>query len=230
MAGPLTIAFADDHPMLLRGIMNLFEDDPGYVVIGKAECANSAMELVRQHGPDVIVMDLSMPGDIFESIAAMTEHFPQTKIVIFTAYSSIDAALRALDAGAVGFVLKDSDCEELFDAVSAVSRGEMYITKQYAVQVMNGLRDRSRRDSLSERVRLSPREQQIVGFLAQARTNREIAELLAISERTVKSYMSALMTKLKARNRVEIAIAARQYEEQERFELSEKISLHGGKA
>jgi DNA-binding NarL/FixJ family response regulator len=116
-------------------------------------------------------------------------------------------------------VLKDSDCEELFDAVAAVSTGEMYITKQYAVQVMNGLRERSRRDSSSD-VRLSPREKQIVGFLMQARTNREIAEQLAISERTVKGYMSALMTKLKARNRVEVAIAARQQEERERSEIS----------
>lgn len=219
MASPLTIAFADDHPMLLRGIMNLFEEDPAYRVVGKAECANTAMELVRRQPPDVIIMDLSMPGEIFATISEMAQQFPQTKIVVFTAYSSIDAALKALDAGAVGFVLKDSDCEELFDAVAAVSTGEMYITKQYAVQVMNGLRERSRRDSSVE-ARLSPREKQIVGFVMQARTNREIAELLAISERTVKGYMSVLMTKLKARNRVEVAIAGRQQEERERSGLA----------
>ena len=229
MADPITIAFADDHPMLLRGIMNLFEDDPAYHVVGKAECANTAMDLVRQHVPDVIIMDLSMPGDIFETISEMAEQYPQTRIVIFTAYSSIDAALKALDAGAVGFVLKDSDCEELFDAVAAVSAGDLYITKQYAVQVMNGLRDRGRRDSSKESVRLSPREKQIVGFLLQARTNREIAEKLAISERTVKSYMSALMAKLKARNRVEVAVAARQYAERERSEALALAALPGDK-
>lgn len=220
MPDPLTIAFADDHPMLLRGIMSLFEDDPAYRVVGKAECANTALDLVRLNAPDVMVMDLSMPGDIFRTISGISDQFPNTSIVIFTAYSSIDAALKALEAGAVGFVLKDSDCEELFDAVAAVSRGDIYITKQYAVQVMNGLRDRSRRVSPVAAVRLSPREKQIVGLLVQARTNREIAQELDISERTVKSYMSALMSKLKARNRVEVAMAARQVEERARAEGS----------
>lgn len=218
MASPLTIAFADDHPLLLRGIMNLFEDDPAYSVVGKADCANTALDLVRRHVPDVVVMDLSMPGDIFQTISEMAAQFP-TRIVIFTAYSSIDAALKALEAGAVGFVLKDSDSEELFDAVSTVSAGEMYITKQYALQVMNGLRERAKRDSSKGKVRLSPRERQIARLLAEARTNREIAEALQISERTVKSYMSALMAKLKARNRVEVAMAAREYVELESDEL-----------
>lgn len=218
MAGPLTIAFADDHPLLLRGIMNLFEDDPAYSVIGKADCANTALDLVRNHVPDVIVMDLSMPGDIFQTISEMAAQFP-TRIVIFTAYSSIDAALKALEAGAVGFVLKDSDSEELFDAVSAVSAGEMYITKQFALQVMNGLRERSKRDSSKGKVKLSPRELQIARLLAQARTNREIADALEISEQTVKSYMSALMAKLKARNRVEVAMAAHKYVEAESPDL-----------
>lgn len=195
--------------------MGLFDDDPGYRVVGKAECANTAIDLVREHIPDVMIMDLSMPGDIFSTISEMADQFPQTRIVIFTAYSSIDAALKALDAGAVGFVLKDSDCEELFDAVAAVSTGQIYITKQYAVQVMNGLRERGRRGGPAVAVRLSPREKQVVGLLSQARTNREIAEELHLSERTVKSYMSALMAKLKARNRVEVAVAARQLEEGE---------------
>lgn len=218
MASPLTIAFADDHPLLLRGIMNLFEDDPAYRVVGKADCANTALDLVRRHVPDVVVMDLSMPGDIFQTISEMAAQFP-TRIVIFTAYSSIDAALKALEAGAVGFVLKDSDSEELFDAVSAVSAGEMYITKQFALQVMNGLRERSKRDSSKGKVKLSPRELQIARLLAEARTNREIADALEISEQTVKSYMSALMAKLKARNRVEVAMAAHKYVEAESPDL-----------
>lgn len=218
MADPLTIAFADDHPLLLRGIVNLFEDDPGYQVVGKADDASSALELVRQQVPDVMVMDLSMPGDIFQTIAEVAAGFP-TRIIIFTAYSSIDAALKALEAGAIGFVLKDSDSEELFDAVSAVSAGEMYITKQYALQVMNGLRNRAKHDTSKEIVRLSPRERQIARLLMDARTNREIAEALDLTERTVKSYMSGMMAKLKARNRVEVAMAARRYEELELTEL-----------
>lgn len=214
-AQTVSIAFADDHPMLLKGIVTLFEGDPAYTVVGSGVCANSAFEIVKAHGPDIIVMDLSMPGDIFRVIERMAAEFPQTRIVIFTAFSSIESALKALDAGATGFVLKGSPCEELFEAVCAVLDGQMYITRQYASQVMSGLREKNRRDHLREAVRLSIREKQIVGQLLQARTNREIADELHISEKTVKHYMTGLMVKLKARNRVEVVIAARQNSENE---------------
>jgi DNA-binding NarL/FixJ family response regulator len=153
-------------------------------------------------------MDLSMPGNVFSAITQISQDYPGTKILIFTAFSSVDSALRALDAGATGFVLKGSTCEELFEAVDAVLRGEMFITKQYASQVMSGLRERTQRDDLVRPVKLSVREKQIVSQLLQARTNREIASKLLISEKTVKHYMTGLMSKLQARNRVEVVIAA----------------------
>ena len=216
MTESVRIGFADDHPMLLRGIVSLFQDDELYSIVGTAVSADTAVDLVRNHRPDVMVLDLSMPGEVFASITQMTLLSPETRVVIFTAYSSIDAALKALEAGAIGFVLKDSESDELFDAVTAAMAGDMYVTKQYAVQVMTGLRDLHRRNGKLERVHLSPRERQIVALLAQARTNREIADALQISERTVKSYMSDLMSKLQARNRVEVAVVAQRILESER--------------
>jgi len=215
MTESVRIGFADDHPMLLRGIVSLFRDDELYSIVGTAVSADTAVDLVRNHRPDVMVLDLSMPGEVFASITQMTLLSPETRVVIFTAYSSIDAALKALEAGAIGFVLKDSESDELFDAVTAAMAGDMYVTKQYAVQVMTGLRDLHRRNGKLERVHLSPRERQIVALLAQARTNREIADALQISERTVKSYMSDLMSKLQARNRVEVAVVAQRILESE---------------
>ena len=215
MTEGVRIGFADDHPMLLRGIVSLFRDDELYSIVGTAVSADTAVDLVRNHRPDVMVLDLSMPGEVFASITQMTLLSPETRVVIFTAYSSIDAALKALEAGAIGFVLKDSESDELFDAVTAAMAGDMYVTKQYAVQVMTGLRDLHRRNGKLERVHLSPRERQIVALLAQARTNREIADALQISERTVKSYMSDLMSKLQARNRVEVAVVAQRILESE---------------
>jgi DNA-binding NarL/FixJ family response regulator len=140
---------------------------------------------------------------------------PQTKVVVFTAYCSIDSALKALDAGATGFVLKGSPSSELFEAIDMVMSGQMFVTREYASQVMNGLRDRARKQALNEAIKLNVREQQIVGHLMQARTNREIAAELRISEKTVKHYMTGLMAKLKARNRVEVVIAARQNQDSE---------------
>jgi DNA-binding NarL/FixJ family response regulator len=216
MSHQVTIAVADDHPVLLEGIVSLFRSNDRFRIVGQASDADTSLHLVTAQNPDVMIMDLSMPGDVFRTIGEIAARMPNTKVIVFTAYCSIDSALKALDAGATGFVLKGSPCAELFEAIDVVMSGQMFITRQYASQVMNGLRDRSRRQALSEAIKLSVREKQIVGHLLQARTNREIATELRISEKTVKHYMTGLMLKLKARNRVEVVIAARQNEEADR--------------
>lgn len=196
--------------MILQGIASLFRSDEKFELVGTATTADGAFEIATTNQLDVLVMDLSMPGDTLMTIGRIAAAVPETKIIIFTAFSSIDSALKALDAGATGFVLKGAPCAELFEAIEMVMTGQMYITRQYASQVMTGLRERTRRQALQESVRLNVRERQIVGHLLQARTNREIALELRISEKTVKHYMTGLMSKLKARNRVEVVIAARQ--------------------
>lgn len=211
----IKVAIADDHPVLLAGMLSLFAESNDHQVVGQAMNADSSLELVVSVAPDVIIMDLSMPGDVFRTIAQIVATAPSTKVVVFTAYCSIDSALKALDAGATGFALKGSPSSELLEAIDVVMSGQMFVTRQYASQVMNGLRERSQRQSLAEAIKLNIREKQIVGQLMQARTNREIAVELKISEKTVKHYMTGLMLKLKARNRVEVVIASRLNEERE---------------
>ena len=208
------VAIADDHPVLLAGMVSLFTGSDRHEIVGQADSADASMELVKTLSPDVIIMDLSMPGDVFRTIAQIVATAPDTKIVVFTAYCSIESALKALDAGATGFALKGSPSSELLEAIDTVMADQMFVTRQYASQVMNGLRDRARRQALDEAVKLNVREKQIVGHLMQARTNREIAAALHISEKTVKHYMTGLMLKLKARNRVEVVIASRLSQEQ----------------
>lgn len=173
------------------------------------------MEVVQTLSPDVMIMDLSMPGDVFRTIAQIVATAPKTKVVVFTAFCSIESALKALDAGATGFALKGSPSSELLEAIDMVLAGQMFVTRQYASQVMNGLRERAKRQALDEAIKLNVREKQIVGHLMLARTNREIAAELHISEKTVKHYMTGLMLKLKARNRVEVVIASRMSQDQE---------------
>ena len=215
MKNRITVAIADDHPVLLAGMTSLFSLSDRHVVVGEAVCADTSMELVKAVRPDIIVMDLSMPGDVFRTIGQIVTTMPGTRVVVFTAYCSIESALKALDAGATGFVLKGSPSSELLEAIDMVLAGQMFVTRQYASQVMNGLRDRARRQALDEAIKLNVREKQIIGHLMQARTNREIAAELHISEKTVKHYMTGLMLKLKARNRVEVVIAARQNQDSE---------------
>lgn len=211
----ITVAIADDHPVLLAGMSALFSTHDNFQVVGQADTADASMGLVQTHAPDVIIMDLSMPGDVFRTIAQIVATAPDTKVMVFTAYCSVESALKALDAGATGFVLKGSPAAELFEAIDTVMAGQMFVARQYASQVMNGLREKVRRQALDESVKLNVREKQIVGHLMMARTNREIAAELHISEKTVKHYMTGLMLKLKARNRVEVVIASRLNQEQE---------------
>lgn len=211
----IKVAVADDHPVLLAGINVLFANSGRHEVVGQAITADECLELVRTAAPDVIVMDLSMPGDVFRTISQISTTAPKTKVVVFTAFCSLESAIKALDAGATGFVLKGSASSELILAVDMVFADQMFITQQYASQVMNGLRDRARRQVSDESSKLNVREKQIIGHLMQARTNREIAGELRISEKTVKHYMTGLMQKLKARNRVEVVIAARRSQEAE---------------
>jgi DNA-binding NarL/FixJ family response regulator len=211
------VAFVDDHPVLLDGIAALFGRDPAFEVVATGGSAEAALRIVETHAPEILFMDLSMPGNVFAAITDISRSHGTTKTVVFTAFSSVDSALRALDAGAVGFVLKGSTMAELFEAIDAVRRGELFITRQYASQVLSGLRNRARQDEINKAIKLSVREKQILEHLMHARTNREIADRLLLSEKTVKHYMTNLMSKLNARNRVELVIEAQKTGQHEAF-------------
>jgi DNA-binding NarL/FixJ family response regulator len=154
-----------------------------------------------------------MPGDVYAALATAIKASPSTKMIAFTAATGVDSAIRALDAGASGFVLKGSMPKELIQAISSVLSGETYITQNFASRVIAGLRDASLRRKAAEVVMLSIRERQIIRLLMNGKTNKEIAIAIKISEKTVKHYMTALMQKLQVRNRLEVVIAAQRFGE-----------------
>lgn len=208
----VTLAFVDDHPLMLNGLKELFAEAPDYHVVATGFSASEALQIAATHRPDVLFMDLSMPGDVFSAIADIARNFKDTRVMVCTAFSGVDSAMRALDAGANGFVLKTSPIAELFTAVESVRRGELFITAQYASQVLGGLRNRAQREAFNRAVKLNVRERQILERLRLAKTNREIALSLLISEKTVKRYMTTLMQKLHARNRVEVVVQSQKSE------------------
>jgi DNA-binding NarL/FixJ family response regulator len=208
MSGLVTIAFVDDHPVLLEGIGAVFARDGRFNVVASGNSADAARAIFAAYRPDLIFVDLSMPGDIFAAIGDITAGKSPTKVIVYTACTAVDLALQALDSGASAFVVKDSVSDELFDAIAVVLRGELFISQTYAGRVLSGLRNRSVRVNSANAVKLSQREKQVVNLLLEARSNKEIATNLSISEKTVKHYMTSLMTKLNARNRVEVALAA----------------------
>lgn len=207
-----SLAFIDDHPILLEGLASIFDPLTDYKVVGRGKTAEDALEVTMTNQVDVLIMDLNMPGDAFGIIAKIGQQRPQTKVIAFTASAGADHAVRALDAGAHGYVIKGSPCDELIRAICAVVAGETYITQSFAGKVVSEMRLAALRKTAAQAIRLSVREEQILRLLLRGYTNREIANVLKISEKTVKHYMTILMQKLNARNRIEVVLAAQRME------------------
>jgi DNA-binding NarL/FixJ family response regulator len=202
------IAFVDDHPTLLKGIAALFSSSDDFEIVGTGTSAEDAVALAGDFDPDILILDLSMPGDVFAAIQTISTRWPGVKVVIFTAFANAEMALRALDAGAHAFVLKGRPSEDLYSAIDAVLAGELFVSPDFSQKLMASIRNRSRREEQSKSAKLSTREAQIVECLFEAKSNKEIARTLQLSEKTVKHYMTNLMSKLQARNRVEVVLAA----------------------
>ncbi len=211
----VSVALVDDHPLLIEGIIALFSRARDLEITSTGSSAKDIVDISSRFHPDVIIVDLNMAGDVYGAIATSIVVSPNTKIVAFTAATGVESAIRALDAGANGYVRKGSSAQELLQAVEAVRHGETYITQSFANQVIAGLRNASLRKVAAAAVRFSIREDQIVRLLLRGKTNKEIAIALNISEKTVKNYMTILMQKLNARNRLEVVIAAQAFTERE---------------
>jgi DNA-binding NarL/FixJ family response regulator len=202
-----TLALVDDHPVLLKGLGDIIADETGFCIVAFGMTAQDAVDIAGRDKPDVIIIDLNMPGNAFEAISIVASRYPDTKVIVFTAASSTDIAVKALEAGASGYVLKGSTIQEVKGAIFSVLKGDTYISQDVAFSVITALRGASKPGDANP-VRLSKREEQVVTLLLSGKTNREIAAGLGIGEKTVKHYMTILMQKLQVRNRLEVVIAA----------------------
>jgi len=207
----ISLALIDDHPVMLAGLSEILKSHPKFTVAATGSSADDALEIALKCAPDVFIVDLMMPGNIFDAIAKLVEKI-RTRILVFTANTGSDYAVRALNAGASGYVLKGSSIQELIQAIAAVHRGDMFITPAFACKVIEELKIASLRKKAGGDVKLSIREGQIIGMLLRGFTNKQIATGLNIGEKTVKNYMTILMQKLNARNRLEVLIAAQKLE------------------
>lgn len=208
--GQLTVGLIDDHPLMQEALVALLTRSPDYklVAVGKTK---DLLEIVKRDRPDVMIVDPGVSGDVLRAISAAIKLSPSTKLIVFGGSTSIDLAIFALEAGARGYLTKVSKGSELLVAIDAVGKGTTYITELFASKVIAGLKDSSIRRAAAQAVRLSRREEQVIKLLLRGTTNRQIGASLGIGERTVKNYMTALMQKLNARNRVELVIAAQNF-------------------
>jgi DNA-binding NarL/FixJ family response regulator len=201
------LAFIDDHPTLLRGLASLFSQDEGFAIVGMGETAADVEEIAATRRPDVMIVDLSMPGRVYEAISAVSAAVDAPKIIVFTAYDDTDLATRAMKAGAQAFVLKGAPSDDLGAAIRAVLQDELFISPGFTEKLIFAMRQQSA--DREPRPPFSVRERQIIDCLLEGKTNKEIARALELTEKTIKHYMTNLMLKLGVRNRVEVVLAVK---------------------
>ena len=212
MVGGISVCIVDDHPVLLAGLSSLFTSCDDMFVAGTGGTAAAAIELVERLDPDVLIMDVRLPGDAIKATARIVESGRKTHVLFFTASDDPEVAILGMEAGALGYVLKGSSGDELIQAVRLVHAGESYITPGFAARIVAGLRTGHKPVAGLDTMHLTVREEQVLRLLRKGSTNREIGIALRISEKTVKNYMTTLMQKLNARNRIEVVLAAQALE------------------
>ena len=202
MSGDVRILIIDDHPVVRTGLRGMLEGQPDLEVVGEAKDGEEAVELAERLSPNVVLMDLRMPGmNGVTATAQIKERRPDAHILVLTTYDSSADILRAIQAGATGYLLKDAPREELFRAVRAAAQGKPVLAPEVAAHLMERVR------WPSEEV-LSGREREVLELVAKGKSNRDIAGELWISEATVKSHLLHVYDKLGAPDRASAVAAA----------------------
>ena len=211
MLQTIRIAVVDDHPLFREGVTQTFCNSEGLDLVAMGASCDDAVQIVRQEGPDIILLDIQLPGGGIEAAQLITGLSCNTKIIMLTASENVQDVSAALEAGAHGYVLKGISGVDLVRTVRAVQNGDIYVTPALAARMLKSIHRRpaSSQPEAAMFV-LTPREEDILECVAVGQTNKEIAIRLKISEKTVKHYMTTIMHKLQVRNRVEAALKARQ--------------------
>ena len=206
MSEPIRIAVIDDHPVVRDGLIAMLSTQPDLAVVGEANDGPEAIRVVADRQPDVILLDLEMPGmDGVEVLRRLQAEQPDVRAIVFTAFDSDERIVSALQAGAKGYLLKGVPRNELFEAIRVVHRGGSLLQPVVASKLLAHMR-KPAAAPLPEP--LTEREREVLGLLAQGKANKEIAAALVITERTVKFHISSIMGKLGAGNRTEVVSLA----------------------
>lgn len=207
----IAVLVVDDHEIVRRGLLAFLESEPGIVVVGEAGGGTQALELLASmesegRRPDVILMDLQMaPIDGIELTRRIRALYDGIEVVALTSFAEDERVRAALQAGALGYVLKDSDADDVAAAVRAAHRGELQVDPVIARRLMSSLREGRGLDRISE---LTSRELDVVRLVASGKPNKEIAAELAISERTARTHVSRILRKLHLSSRTQAALWA----------------------
>lgn len=206
----ITVVIADDHPLYREGVARTLSEDAGILVVGQAQDAAGAVELARRMKPDLLMLDISMPGGGLAALAEVAAWPDAPRIAMLTASEEDDVVLQALKAGALGYVLKGVGARDLVAIVKDLARGQTYVSPSLAARLLVAMRGAKAKPAnpLDD---LSKREEDILRLVADGCSNKEIGRALDLQEKTIKHYMTSILQKLHLRNRVEAAMLARDH-------------------
>jgi len=203
------VVLADDHPIFRDGLIRSLEESGEFAVVGAASSADEAVALAARHAPDLVLLDISMPGGGIAAAQRIGKAAPAARIAMLTVSEDDQDLAAALRAGAIGYVLKGISARELVRILAGVARGEAHVSPALAARVLSDMQAQPKRLPRRPIDALTRREEDILRRVARGLSNREVAEALSIQEKTVKHYMTSILEKLQARNRVEAALIAR---------------------
>lgn len=203
------ILLVDDHEVVRLGLRALLERHNQFEVVAEASTARDAIEKVKQYSPDVVVMDIRLPGGSgIEACEEISENYPDTKVIMLTSYAEDEMLFSAIRAGAAGYVLKQIGGEDLIKAIEAVGRGEALLDPAVTQRIFQEVRKAAKEEEASAFSALTQQEKHVLVLVSEGKTNREIAKTLFLGEGTVRNYVSSILSKLGVSNRAEAAAYA----------------------
>lgn len=210
MESKIRVLIADDHPLFRQGIKQILELEKDIIVVAQAANGNDAVQLAREHKPDVILMDINMPGSNgLQAIKEIKDENISSKIIVLTIHEDREYLIKTIQMGAEGYVLKDAEPQVLIDAIRNVHIGQSYIQPNMTKElVMEFNRLTLHNKDRNGENRLTAREREVLKLIAEGMINKEIATKLYISEKTVKNHVSSIFRKLNVSDRTQAAIYA----------------------
>ena len=202
----IKVLIVDDHPLVRRGLSSLLSSAQGISVVGAAADGEQAVAQVAESKPDIVLMDVSMPGmNGMEAARRVLDAVPETRVVMLTSFSQRDVVVESFDAGAVGFLLKDAEPQELINGIRAAARGDAPVSPRAAKQLLS---ERVQRRPLDE---LTQRERDVLTLVGKGLANKQIAWRLGISEKTVKAHLGSVFDRLGVQDRTQAALWAQKH-------------------
>lgn len=205
-----TIVVVDDHPLYRAGVARTLSEASDLRVLGEGASADDAMELVRRARPNIVLLDISMPGGGIAAARRIAAEHPETLIIMLTASESDDDIMESLAAGARGYVLKGVGAHDLLSVIRNVVGGGSYVSPSLAGRLLLAMKGKGHEAAPKSLLSaLTDREEEILRLVSAGKSNKEVGRTLGLQEKTVKHYMTSILQKLQVRNRTEAAILAR---------------------